>query len=419
MPPFWNRTPQTVRPRLSYRASALFCLLVFAFTAIIVYWRGHKGWTAFGAPPTYTATGYLVQQLPPSSRAAPATSQPKRDARICLRETSDTPEKAVEAVKALAERQMRDGRAEWKGRVDARAMKARQIAEDARKACAEATSQLNAYTRQIGEAAGAGTLQAAVKPAATPAAMIDNPQWLDLQEQVSSLQRRYDELLVDRTPLHPAVQEVVARMAGLKERMAAVAQRIPASRENTSPAKTPHGSGIPTPADRPAEEGAVNVQNADAIARPDTKKWSELTAAVERARHARSEAELAEELALQARQAAPAIALEATEVVENPPPSNAGWRRMLATTLATGLLMALGFGSFTAGAGIEPPITNVAELEADLGVTVLGTVRAANASADSAQRIRRRSHLRRLLIALGLIVMCVCPVIALWGMAGW
>ena len=48
MPPFWNRTPQTVRPRLSYRASALFCLLVFAFTAIIVYWRGHKGWTAFG-----------------------------------------------------------------------------------------------------------------------------------------------------------------------------------------------------------------------------------------------------------------------------------------------------------------------------------------------------------------------------------
>jgi hypothetical protein len=81
-------------------------------------------------------------------------------------------------------------------------------------------------------------------------------------------------------------------------------------------------------------------------------------------------------------------------------------------------MMALGFGSFTAGAGIEPPVTNVAELEGDLGLTVLGTVRAANASTNSAAKTRRRSRLRSVLIALGLTLMCVCPVIAIWGMVG-
>ena len=60
--------------------------------------------------------------------------------------------------------------------------------------------------------------------------MIDNPLWLDLQRQVADLERRRDQLLVDRTPLHPSVQEIEGRLAEVKEQFAATPRQIPDNR---------------------------------------------------------------------------------------------------------------------------------------------------------------------------------------------
>ena len=56
--------------------------------------------------------------------------------------------------------------------------------------------------------------------------MIDNPQWLDLHRQMAKLQQRYEELLLDRTSLHPLVQDMAVQIEDLKQQMAAVPRQI-------------------------------------------------------------------------------------------------------------------------------------------------------------------------------------------------
>ena len=419
MPTFWKRGPQTVRPRLPYQVWLLFCLLVFAATAVIVSCCGYRDWVALAAPATYTASGDLVQPGPPSAYGEPVANGPQKATapirRLALRQTGDSPQHAAEALQAAAEGHIRDGRAKWKSCMDERVSKARQAAENARKAYAEAASQLEAHHRQMASAANASRRSSSLEPPAPSLPrMIDNPQWLDLQQQLSRLERRYKQLLVDRMPLHPAVQDVAGRMSDLKARLAGMPQRIPADRARVSQTGG-RSPSAPRLAQNPLPATAAKPQNTRVSRPPDTKIESELTAAVERARQVQSQAELEERLAVQAEQAMPTFTLQAVKVIRSPPPRNSAWRRLLATTLATSLLMALGFGSFTAGAGIEPPVTSPAELETEFGITVLGTVPATNAA--SPRRIRRRFRLRWLLIGLGLSIMGVCPMIAIWGIA--
>ena len=61
--------------------------------------------------------------------------------------------------------------------------------------------------------------QAAAEQSEKTPPMIDNPQWLDLDRQRAALQRRHDDLLVDRTVLHPAVQDVAVRIEELQRRV--------------------------------------------------------------------------------------------------------------------------------------------------------------------------------------------------------
>ena len=57
--------------------------------------------------------------------------------------------------------------------------------------------------------------------------MVENPEWSELDRQLGVLERRHDEMLNDRTPLHPAVQDLALRIEELQRQVANMPRQIP------------------------------------------------------------------------------------------------------------------------------------------------------------------------------------------------
>ena len=79
--------------------------------------------------------------------------------------------------------------------------------------------------------------------------------------------------------------------------------------------------------------------------------------------------------------------------------------------------MAFGVGSLLFGAGIEPPLASLAEVQSDLDEPILGVI-PADGPAPNVAAIRRQTRLRRATMAMGACLMAACFVAAMWGMAG-
>ena len=270
-------------------------------------------------------------------------------------------------------------------------------AEKARRDLAESESRLDTFRRQLADAAAKppAAVQQQEKPLPP---MIDNPEWLDLNSQLTDLQRRHDRLLVDRTPLHPAVQDAVMRIEDLKRRMAAIPQQVVG--------KQPENPATPDLGPPPNQ-----------IAPQDQAKLVEMTAAAQKARWVCDQAEAAEKQALQEQQAGPLYTVECAQVVTTPPPPDYGWQRLIWTTFVASVLMAFGVGSLSVGTNIEPPAASVADVQADANVAVVGTIPADDPASDPSM-IHRQRRVRRTLIAIGLILIVVCPMVAIWGVNG-
>ena len=262
------------------------------------------------------------------------------------------------------------------------------------------------FERQLREAArGSRRAEAddrACAAAAAPPPMIDNPQWLELQRRLAELRRRREQLLVDRTPLHPAVAEIDVRIADAEEQLAAVPRQIPNPQaddraDKATPISLANKAATAGRADKAATVGRADKQAAEQIAEENQQKLHDLSAAVEKARQARDEAELAEKRALEQQQARPQLVVEYAKVVQDPLVVDYGWRRLIWSTLAAGALMAFGIGGVWLGATIEPTVSSVAEVEAALGGPIIGTIPAQDPAADPAapQRQGRDCAARR------------------------
>jgi len=378
---------QTVRPRASVRIPVLACALIFAVTAMVVGRWGREHWTPVDRQTTYTATARAVETA--TGAATPFTS------------ADVDPQRAQAAAGALAERFVAERTAEWRrGKADA-CQKAHDVAKKARQECRNGAALLSAFQRQRPERRSLPT--ASTKPPPRPA-MIDNPAWLDLQRQVADLEGRRDQLLIDRTPLHPAVQEIDRRLAEAKEQLAATARQIPDTRAGSSGEVADAPALVPPAGDDPA-------------VKQYEQKLAELTAALDKSRLACQEAERAEKQADQQLAAAPQFTFEHPEAVPNPPQIDYGWRRLLWTTFASSLLMVFGIVWVALGAGIDPPVASIDEVEDDLDEPVLGVLPSDGPPPDLAA-IHRQAQRRRALIAFGTILILACPVVAAWGVLG-
>lgn len=405
MPSISKHSRLTIRRRLFGKSPALLCLLVFGLTTIIVYRWGRESWIPVNPKATYAATACVV--LEPHKAAA--------GGRVPIESVDDSAERAAEVANAQAQCYVHDRLAEWKLRTQRPYLKARAAAEKARQEHVANTARLEAFRRQLAKAAEAARAKAAAKPPEKPLPppMVDNPRWLDLQRQLAELQRRRDELLVDRTPLHPMVVDLAVGMAVIQETLAATARYLPGSQ-----AESPVLADTSPAAETPTTDAQGGDQDGGRVVKEDQTRLGELTAAVERARQARAEADLAEKRALQTLQAGPNYAIEPAQVVERLPRPDDGWRRLAWTTLFSGMLMALGVGAVAAGANVEPPVASIAELKADLDVPIVGPILADDPVADPVAVSRRRSSLRRTMMGIGLALIVACPVVAICGVIG-
>ncbi len=383
----WKRVP-TVRPRSAARAPLSLCLLAFALTAVIVYRWGCMSWTPADPNPTYTATAYVT---PPSAGQH----------RIPFQCTDGDRQRAARMANDSAKSYISQRCAERQRRTEEPPLAAQQAAEKARREYAQAVAELENFHRQL---AGATETQSDGPTQQTaPAMIIDNPQWATLDHELTNLQRQLDQLLVDRTPAHPAVQELATRISGVKNQLAVTPRQI--SRSQPEAAET-------------IEPSFRSAPKSPSIAKADQEKLDQLAAAVERSRQACEEAEAAPKNAVAERPDEPQFLIESAQVVTNPPAPDFGWLRLICTTLAASTVMAFGVGSMSLGTQIEPVVAGLAEVEADAGVAVVGLIPSDDPAPDAGAASGRQTRARRRLLAIGLILIAACPLVAAWGVAG-
>ncbi len=385
---------RTVRPRSTGRMLAPFCLVVFCLTAIVVYCWGEEIRNHSSAKAKPAATAYIV------GRAAKAGQS---EVRIPIAAIDDDPRRAEAAANARAENYVKDRRADWQHRTAGAYDKAHQAAEQARHEYAQSEDRLEAFRRQ--------TARATAKPQPTgprqgdspSQPMIDNPKWLNLNRRLGELQQRRDALLVDRTPAHPAVEDVAVRIEDLQRQIAAIPRQIistaPAKQETSAKALAKNG---------PAAANSVASQNTD--------KLNELAAAVETTQLACQQAEAAEKQARDAQKAGPQFSVVYAQIAETPPRLDSGWQRLMYTTLGTGLLMAFGAGLLSAGAQIHPTVASAAEVQAVTGVPIMATIPPTSPRPNPLWLSCRQRRVRRTLLAVGLLLVAACPAAAVWGL---
>lgn len=376
---------QTVEARAPRRIPVLTCALVFTAMALVVGRWGHERWSPVDARPSYTATARAVETA--TGEVTPFSV------------VGTDSQRAKAAAGDQAERFIAERVAEWRRAKEESHKKSQERLEIARQGQRKSATALAAFERQRPE-----PVRVVAKPKpAVRRVMVDNPAWLDLQRQIADLEARRDQLLIDRTPLHPAVKEVDGRLDEVKQQLVATARQIPDERVKEEKVDN--------------EPALLPAVVDDSAVKEFERKLVGMTGAVEKSRLALQEAERAEKQARQELAVRPQYTIERSEAVRNPPEVDYGWRRLIWTTFASSLLVVFGVAMMSLGAGIDPPIGSVEDVEDDLALPVLGVLPTGEGAPDGAA-IDRQLAVRRAAITCGVILIVVGPLVAVWGVMG-
>jgi uncharacterized protein involved in exopolysaccharide biosynthesis len=390
------KKPMAVRPRSARKIPLWFCLLIAGLACAIVYWRGLDRCTPANVGSSYTATAYVVER----------SSTPNSvEIQIPIAYSDQNQQHAKKVVNALADRYVEDRNTEWQEHTEKLLSKDREATEILRCELAENEKQLEMLRKQITEK---DAIPQAVLGQEQSPATIDNPEWLDLNRRLFVLKQRHDAMLIDRTPLHPAVQDLAVQIEDTKEQMAAIPRQIP----QKLPSSFKRG---------PEDEGGKSPKPfaiAKIISDQDQQKLNELTQSVESSRLAYAKAEAAEKKTLAQQPPESQYFVVYAEEAENAVASNDGWRRLLVTTLMAGMFMVFGVGAFSAGVAIDPPVGTIGQIQKSARVPVLGTIPAKKPISNPESLNLHQSQERLTLFSIGLILMAACPVVAYWGISG-
>jgi hypothetical protein len=313
--------------------------------------------------------------------------------RVAIRSTDKNPRAAAQWVNGLASAYAETYRQQWQSRVAKTYQDMQAATGHAEEQLRQATARLDAFVNEQLKRSRQRALEAANPPPVPVVhpARVDNPDWVDLNRQLSGLQRRRAKLLVDRTPLHPEVQETELRIAEAQRRLAETERWLPARQGADVSAPSLAVTPRATPeVDRAATEAALDkLKGAVAAAR----RASELSARRERD-------------AWQTGQHPPKVDVQWAVALEAPPPSTALRLRLALAALAAGLTATVGLGMVATGAAIEPALRSAAQIQTILALPVLGIVPETDPA--RAARSRRPNLLRLLWIVTGLIVIASC-----------
>ena len=247
----------------------------------------------------------------------------------------------------------------------------------------------------------------------------DNPEWIELSERLAALKRRRTELLTDRTPLHPEVQETDLQIAALKRQLATIPREVSAKPPD-QPAAADQSSGAQG-SSQPAgdDAGATGVTAVPPAGdRTETARtFQTLKQAADQTTAAYLQAFQQERGAWQEHRREPRIELDLARPSPPRVPPAPPRLALLLAALAAGLTMAAGVVMISAGAAVQFPLTTVEQARNALPVPVVGTIPETHPTCQPTTVLRRPGLVRWTLIAGGLVVIsaCVGMLLRAWG----
>jgi len=273
------------------------------------------------------------------------------------------PARAAAVVNELAQSYADAFRAQWRTAAQRTCSMAHETAERAQQEYLKAKTQLDDFWKRTSEA---GPSDPAGEQAAPPAGqlaapMVENPDWVALEQQLAQLRRRQEQMLVDRTPLHPEVQHGAIRIAELARQLETVPRQIP---------------GKPTEA--VATRGEPVRRQAPAITAQTQQTLRALQAGVDRAYAGLEAANRAERAAWQAGLQEPPLRLELARpaaiapVVEHTGDPLRAWLPLMSVLAGIGtvgvLWMAMQWVTY------DPVMNTVAQVRATVRAPIVGAI---------------------------------------------
>ncbi len=219
------------------------------------------------------------------------------------------------------------------------------------------------------------------RPVAPQPVAIENPRWTEIGRRLADLEDRRKNLLLERTPLHPSVQEIEMRITDVRREMASISPQIAQQSLAASPPSA-------LPSDLPT---ATEVQTAQQAIEP-LKRDLQQAQAIERA-------------ALTARGEELQIDILPAEPLPPPPVPPRDTAAILGKALVTAVTSIIGLGMISLGASLEPALSSIAELQALLPVPIVGVIPATHPGCRTATSAPRRRLARLGWITAGLAVL--------------
>ncbi|MEN6407527.1 MAG: hypothetical protein ABFC77_13780 [Thermoguttaceae bacterium] len=320
--------------------------------------------------PIYAATAYVVEQSSPAEKLAIPLSCENADRR-----------RAQRMANALADCYAADQRQQWQRSIDAPRQAARTAVDRAKTAVRQAQERLDAFRRQPIENAGKSEPPSLASPG------VDNPRWVELDRQLEQRRQQREQLLKTRTPLHPLVRDIDARIDDLRRKMADVPRQIPGKQPVVKQAAKP------SPPSEPLASLSYDVD----IAQKN----------LEQAEQAERQLSMDQENAV-----GPQWTVIPAETTPSSPtePLVFDAPRLAKTVMLPGLMSLVGLALLWRGAGIDPPLGSVVQVARTSGVPVVGVLKADDPIADPIGKSRRQSRARRALLALGLLLAILAPL---------
>jgi hypothetical protein len=225
--------------------------------------------------------------------------------------------------------------------------------------------------------------------------MVENPQWVELNDRIAQMEQRRAELLLSRTAMHPSVQDLEGELARSEQQLKEIPRQIPAEEHATASAPA-----TPTvPPQPPKADSQPVAQNGGTLA----KRFEELRQAVEQARLHCQEAAQCDRPNLPS---GPPLEIQLADGSRRLEGARSSQRWLLAA-LAAGLAMAAGAGMVSMGM-VEQPLSNATDAQAALPVPIVGVI-----STQSSEPIRVVSGgaqvlAQSLLVISGVALMVIC-----------
>jgi hypothetical protein len=381
-------------------------------------------------PPQREATlRQAIDELRQTLQVSTSAVATPREVRVEMQCSGRDPAFVVALVNTLANQYAQDCRAQWKQRTQEAYQAACDASQAAHRQLTDAKNRLTKLVVQAGTATGApytdnlnadklpleaqqatgkaelpaDSSLAAQKTSPSEPATADNPDWVELNRQLGELEQHRTELLVTRTPLHPAVVETETRIGERKRQLAQTPRTIPAGSTHTAtaaerPANLPPRNAVPAV---PAEQrGAENAQQSAELA----AALHQLRGEVNRAEDAQFATDQVERQALEACHQTLRLEIQSAAPADRHAPGPG--LRVLLTAMTAALTTLGGVVMVAAGVGMEPKLATLEEVELLLPVPVIGTI---FGSGNESHRQPKRQWLTRLaLIAAGVTLVAGC-----------